>query len=147
MTHAFHARLLDGVVQSIGIVGGADVVEVRKLRAGNAQVQRRHAGRQQELVEGNFLAALQRDDAAGSVELRRADAGAQAHAVVGVPARRQGEQPGAVAAVRLAKVFLAQRRTVVRSDALGADDHHLAARVELADRLRRRAAGESAADE
>src|SRR5439155_1983336 len=59
---------------------------------------------------------------------------------------RQGKKRGAAVAARLTKIFLAQRRAMVRAELLPADDHQLAARVELSDGLRRRAARQPAPD-
>src|SRR5258708_6714844 len=82
----FVSGVFDGMMQAIGLGERAQIVNIGELGAGNVQLAGGAAGGDEELVEENFLAVLERDALAVGVEVEGAHAGVQLDAVFAEPA-------------------------------------------------------------
>jgi hypothetical protein len=120
-------------------------VDARQIAARNAQAARLGAGRQQQTVEREPLAGVQRELAVVGIDVDDALAEAQLDLVVGVEARLVDEHRLPVGLPT--QELLGEGRTLVRALGLGADEHNAAVEAILAQRLRRLGAGHAGADD
>src|SRR5258706_11802171 len=95
MSAALGFRLIDRILQAFKIVKRAQVVQAGEIVTRNVQMPGERAGRQEQVIEGNLVAVIQRHRLTRSIKMRRPAAGAQLDAVLFKPTGRLREEGGA----------------------------------------------------
>ena len=136
---------VQALAERIAVGQRPQIVDAVKVAARNGQAARLGAGREQQTVEREPFAGVERKLAVVGIDVDDALAEAQLDRVVGVEARPVDEHHVPVGLP--AQILLGQRRTLVRTLGLGADEHYPAVEALLAQRLRRLGAGQTGADD
>ena len=139
------AAAVQALAERIAVGQRPQIVDALELAARNGQAARLGAGREQQTVEREPFAGVERKLAVVGIDVDDALAEAQLDLVVGVEARPVDEHR---VPLRLAaQVLLGQRGLLVRALGLGADEHEAAVEAFLPQRVRRLGAGQAGIDD
>lgn len=136
---------VDGVAEAVGVFDGAEVEDVGEVGAGDGEAAWGGAGGEEEGVEGDLLAVIEADGAAGAVELGDAAVGAEVDVVFAEPGGVVSEEVFVASAAE--EVVAAEVGAVVGAVDFLADEEEGAGGVEGTDGGGRGGGGGAGADE
>ncbi len=133
------------VADAVGVGHRAQVVDAGQIEAGNRDPAISAAGRDEQLIELEPVAVLQRERPLLRVDPH--DRGPQAHLDVALSIEVRRPKQGCLERCHAAQVVLGEGRTIVRGLRLGADQEHAAVEAFLAQGRGGRRPGEAGADD